>query len=74
MCSEEETDLIIQGQDTTPSSTYLYDFIDGETDLLANSSVSLEVNFKIVKRKLKIEEKILMWTIALDEIEIDWDL
>ena len=60
VCSEEETDLIIQGQDTAPSSTYLYDFIDGETDLLANSSVSLEVNFKIVKRKLKIEEKILM--------------
>ena len=74
MCSEEETDLIIQAQDTAPSSTYLHDFIDGETDLLANSSVSLEVNFKIVKRKLKIEEKILMWTIALDEIEIDWDL
>ena len=60
MCSEEEKDLIIKGQDTAPSSTYLYDFIDGETDLLANSSVSLEVNFKIVKRKLKIEEKILM--------------
>ena len=38
----------------------VYDFIDGETDLLANSSVSLDVNFKIVKRKLKIEEKILM--------------
>ena len=37
MCSEEETDLIIQGQDTAPSSTYLHDFIDGETDLLANS-------------------------------------
>ena len=28
VCSEEETDLIIQGQDTAPSSTYLHDFID----------------------------------------------
>ena len=55
VCSEEETDLIVQGQDTTPSSTYLHDFID-----IRPVPFSLEVNSKIVKRKLKIEEKILM--------------
>ena len=50
-------DLIIQGQDT-PSSPIIHDFLDGESDLSANSSVSLEVNYTIVKKKPKIEEKI----------------
>ena len=36
-----------------PSSLF-----DGESDLLATVSLSLEVNYKIVKKKLKIEEKI----------------
>ena len=57
---------------------YLHDFVDGESDLLANSSVSPEVNYKILKKKQKIEEKIPMWTrgrtIAWDEIEIGWGL
>ena len=35
------------------------------SDVLANSSVSLEVNYKIVKKKPKIEEKIPMWTRGL---------
>ena len=34
--------------------------LDGESDLLATVSFSLEVNYKIVKKKLKIEENILM--------------
>ena len=34
--------------------------LDAESDLLATVSFSLEVNYKIVKKKLKIEENILM--------------
>ena len=53
-------DLIIQGQLTRHHRQYLHDFIDRESDLLVNSLVSLEVNYKIVKTKPKIEEKIPM--------------
>ena len=35
------------------------------SDVLANSSVSLEINYKIVKKKPKIEEKIPMRTRGL---------
>ena len=35
-------------------------FFHGESDLLANCSVLLEVNYKIVKKKTKFEEKIPM--------------
>ena len=74
VCSEEETGIELFKVKTRRHRQYLHDFLDGESDLLANSSVSLEVNYKILKKKQKIEEKIPMWTrgrtIAWDEIEI----
>ena len=56
---------------------YLHDFIDGESDLLADSSVSLEVNYKNCKEETKNRRENTDMngrTIALDEIEIGWDL
>ena len=56
---------------------YLHDFIDGESDLLANSSVSLGVNYRNRKEETKNRRENTDMngrTIALDEIEIGWDL
>ena len=45
---------------------------------VATVPFSLEVNYKIVKKKIKIEEKIPVWkrvlSLNLDEIEIGWGL
>ena len=60
VCSEEKTEIKLKGQETTPSSTYLDVFTaDRVSDLLANS---FWLEFKNFKKKLKMEEKILIWT------------
>ena len=66
MCSEEEIEIWLNGKvKTRRHYQNLQDFLYGEFDLLANSSVSLEVNYKIVKKKSKFEEKIPTWTRGL---------
>ena len=54
VCSEENTEIKLKGQDTTPSSTYVDVFTaDRVTDLLANSFWLEFKNFKIVKEETK---------------------
>ena len=58
VCSEKKTGIKLKGQETTPSSTYLDVFTaDRVSDLLANSFL---LEFKNFKKKLKMEEKILI--------------
>ena len=55
VCSEEETESdYSRSRHDAIANTFT------TSDVLANFSVSLEVNYKIVKKKPKIEEKIPM--------------
>ena len=61
VCSEEQFEIKLDGKfKTRRHRQNLHDFLHGEPDFLANTSVSLEVNYKIVKKKSKFEEKIPM--------------
>ena len=81
VCSEDETENdLLEGHwgDAIANTFVIAWWGVRQSDLLATVSFSLEVNYKIVKKKLKIEEKMPMWTRGLslnsDEIEIGWSL
>ena len=81
VCSEEETEndlLESHWGDVIANAFVIAWWGVRQSDLLATVPFSFEVNYKIVKKKLKIEEKMPMWTrglsLNLDEIEIGWGL